>query len=176
MVIVGFIFDWLWVVHKSTGVVKYLRNGERYTSFYSCLIMSLFILFMRISCWFHLYNCSVNYLKEIEKIQISVDFFLYVYFAKESCSIDGSTDWGRCRLSGSSRSRQVLEITRSCEARGALQAFSWPLAGEVRMQSSMGSSTICSSCSRVCCFHTSSTTTEEGKRSKYKEKKNIGHP
>ena len=76
-------------------------------------------------------------------------------------SMNQSTNCGRLRASGISLSRHVLEITRSWVDRRALQAWGSMLEGEVRMQSSMGNSTICSSCSSVCCFQTSSTTVKE---------------
>lgn len=64
----------------------------------------------------------------------------------------------RFKIPDSSLSRQVLEITRSSAAKVARRLT---LLGEVRMQSSTGTSTICNSCSSVCCFQISSTT---GKR------------
>lgn len=82
------------------------------------------------------------------------------------------TDWGRGRVSDSSRSKHVLEITRSWLARGALQVWGWTLSGEVRMQSNTGNSTNCSSCNTVCCFQTWSDTME-GRKSKINKNKNI---
>lgn len=88
------------------------------------------------------------------------------HFPKLSLSFK-NTHWGRLRVSGSSLSRHVLEITRSWVATRALHACC--LAGEVRMQSSMGNSTICNSCSSVCCFQTSSNTRKGLKSRKGKE-------
>lgn len=61
------------------------------------------------------------------------------------------TNSGRLVVWGSSRSRQVLEMTRSwwwlySSCRVAAWRWGWvPRVGDARMQSSTGSSTVCSS-------------------------------
>lgn len=116
-----------------------------------------------------LYDQVSNVIKAyFNSIHLYNSSFFLSSVQKKLLSINQRTNWGSLRESGNSLSRHVLEITKSWVARAVLQAWGWTLAGEVRMQSSMGNSIICSSCSNVCCFQTSSTTWEGGKSRKEK--------